>query len=41
MSKKAFKKATTLNRVTALTSRVVKNSKGEVIKVFYNLFLNR
>ena len=41
MSKKAFKKQTTLNRVTALPSRIIKNAKGEVTKVLYNLFLNR
>ena len=41
MSKKAFKTYTTLNIVTALPSRIVRNAKGEVTKVLYNLFLNR
>ena len=38
MSKRSFKKFTTLNKVVAIPSKAVRNSKGEVIKLFYNIF---
>jgi hypothetical protein len=38
MSKRDFKKATKHNRVVAIPSRQVKNSKGEVIKQYYNIY---
>ena len=38
MSKKSFKKATNLNKVMAIPSREVKNSKGEVVKTFYDIY---
>ena len=37
MSKNQLKKALRLNRVMAIPSRQVKNSKGEVVKQFYNI----
>jgi hypothetical protein len=37
MSKKSFKKAVRLNRVMAIPSRQIKNSKGEVVKQLYNI----
>jgi len=38
MSKRDFKKATKRNRVVAIPGRQVKNSKGEVVKQFYNIY---
>ena len=38
MSKKSFKRATAHNRVQAVPSRVIKNSKGEVIKEWYDIY---
>lgn len=38
MSKRTFKKATEQNRVIAFAGRVIKNSKGEVVKQLYNIF---
>jgi hypothetical protein len=38
MSKKGFKKATSLNRVLAIPSKQIKNAKGEVIKQLYNIY---
>ena len=37
MSKRALKKFTFLNRVMAVPGRVIKNSKGEVVKQLYNI----
>ena len=37
MSKKSFKTATKLKRVIAIPGRVIKNSKGEVVKQLYNI----
>ena len=41
MSKKNFKKTTRLNRVMAIPSREIKNSKGEVVKQLYDLYMLR
>jgi len=40
MSKKRFKKAMKRNRVEAIPSRVIKNSKGVVERVFYDIYGN-
>jgi hypothetical protein len=41
MSKKSFKKATKLNRVMAIPSREIKNSKGEAVKTLYDIYMLR
>jgi hypothetical protein len=38
MSKNSFKNATRHNRVLAIPGRQIKNSKGEVVKQFYNIY---
>ena len=38
MSKRSFKNAVKRNKVIAIPSRCVKNSKGEVVKQLYNVF---
>ena len=38
MSKRTFKKYTSLNKVIAIPSRALRNSKGEIVKQFYNIF---
>lgn len=37
MSKRMFKKATQQNRVMAIPSREITNSKGEVVKTLYDI----
>ena len=38
MSKKSFEKATRLNKVIALPSRAIRDSKGNIIKQFYDIY---
>ena len=38
MSKRSFKNAVKRNRVVAIPSRSIRNSKGEIVKQFYNIY---
>jgi len=38
MSKRDLKRAVKRNRVVAIPSKQIRNSKGEVVKQFYNIY---
>lgn len=38
MSKRDLKRAVKHNRVVAIPSKQIRNSKGEVVKQFYNIY---
>lgn len=38
MSKKSFERATRHNRVQAVPSRVIRDSKGAIVKTFYDIY---